>query len=216
MPRAILTVQERKARAERNRMARSLGQPLSRDNPDAPMPPNAYKPVPGGPLEANELLLEELDKVPSYAGGEELTSEQLRFICKVVRIGNFPHHVAAAIGIPEGTWKVWMEKGRKGIMPYAYMWVQVQRARSTAILTLVQTIRKASDAGNWTAAARMLESFASVDWMRTEKRIEEPGGQYKELLDELLEFRKKRAGSTQSTPVDTTATAVEEKQALTA
>lgn len=213
MPRAQLTTAERKARAERNRMARALGQPTSRENGDAAVPPNAYKPIPGGPLEANERLLDELDKLPQYAGGESLTEDQLRFICKTVRIGNFPHHVAAAIGIPESTWKNWMDKGRKGVMPYAYMWVQVQKARATAILTLVQTIRKASDTGNWTAAARMLESFASADWMKTERHIEEAGGQYKEMLEELAELRRKRLGTQQST-VDTTATEVSDPKAI--
>lgn len=216
MPRASLSSAERKARAERNRMARALGQPTSRENPDAPIPPAAYKPIPGGPLESNEKLLERLKELEPYDGSGYLSEKQIRFLCEIVEIGNFPHHVASALGVPEGVWKGWMEKGKKGEMPYAHLWVRVQKARGTAVITLVNTIRKASDAGNWTAAARMLESFASMDWMRTEKRIEEPGGQYKELLDELVEYRKKRQGGPQPVTVETTVRVEPEKAALPA
>jgi len=191
MPRVKLSESEK-----RERWARlHPGEPYPKKNARAglktePIVPSGSSPK---PTDVAERLK---NKALTYAGGEELTDEQITFLCDMILIGNFPHHVAEAIGIPEGTWKSWMTKGRDGTEPYASLRMRVYAARSQATLALVAKLRAAADdPRSWTAAARMLESFRPDDWMRSERRVEEPGEAYKAILSDLAAIRHKKEAS---------------------
>lgn len=190
MARKILSFHERQERAERNRYIKAgLTPPAASERVKGPREP-APPPVPNPNYAKYDEAVERLNKMPTYAGGEVLTGEQIEAICSVVEIGSFPHHAADVLGIPEGTWKAWMQKGKQGIEPYVYLFHAVKAARAKAINALVVQGRKAADGVAWQAVFRMLESFAADDWMRNERRIDEAGESYKALLNELIESRK--------------------------
>ena len=153
--------------------------------------PGPYSPKPEVLVEDyGKLVVERIKKTTPYNGIGLPTDAQLDAIWEIVAYGNFGHHAAAAIGVPENTWKTWMGKGRQGTDPYTNMWNRYQTARSAAITVLVARAKQASDAGIWQATFRMLESFAAEDWQKTERIQSDIGDVFKTMLTEIAELRK--------------------------
>lgn len=203
MPTKYLTPRERKERADRNRLNGTPGGRAPKDEAKKPLLPEIKE---GSPLHTALNVLDKLDSVPHYAGGEELTPVQVAAMCAVIEVGNFPHHVAEAMGIPEGTWKTWMLKGRQGHPTFGPIYQAISAARRRGIISLAAHLRLAAESGTWAAAARMLESLASTDWMRTEKVVDETSSRFLEVLSRLEDMRKKAIpAETRPIVVETTA-----------
>ena len=131
---------------------------------------------------------------------ELLTRKLIQAIARITERGSFPHHAAVALGVNESTFRKWMTQGGKGQGDplYAELYTIVNAARAKAITAAEARIVLAGEKGIWQADARMLESMASSDWMRTEKRVNEGGEAFSGVLEELKELREKEAAARQS------------------
>ena len=187
-----LTPRQREERAAANRLRREQGLPTPSSVPGGNKP-GPYAPLTLSPTEVKDYgkhVVTLIKNTPVYSGIGLPTEKQLDAVWEIVAFGNFGHHAASAIGIPEATWKTWMQKGRQGTDPYVVMWNRYQTARAAAITVLVARAKQASDAGVWQATYRMLESFAAEDWQKTERIQSDIGDVFKTMLTEIAELRK--------------------------
>ena len=199
MPARVFTFAERQARAARNRALRAEGKPtpksvskgswVEEQDPGMPAPGgNGHSPSPAIQGSAKKVMAL-LGNVPMYTTGY-LDKVQEDALCEIIEVGNFPHHAAEALGIPKQNFFDWIRRAKVGEEPYFSLLKRLNSSRAKAVVILVARIRDAADYVSWQAAVRMLESMSADDWMRSEKRIEDVGSVFKELLIELAEARR--------------------------
>lgn len=199
MPAKVLTFAERQARAARNRALRSEGKPTPHSAPKGAFEPDRR---PGQPEEGGngnspsptitgsaKKVMALLGNVPMYTSGY-LDKVQEDALCEIIEVGNFPHHAAEALGIPKQNFFDWIRRAKVGEEPYLSLLKRLNSSRAKAVVILVARIRDAADYVSWQAAVRMLESMSMDEWMKTEKRVEDVGSVFKELLMELAEARR--------------------------
>lgn len=106
---------------------------------------------------------------PIWQRDTELTPELVQFMANLIRGGNYPETAARAAGVPPNTLKAWRKRGRREPDSiYRYMVDEFSRAEAFAEAAFVSLVRTSAAAGNWNAAAFMLQ--------RRYKKWQEPRG----------------------------------------
>ena len=194
MPRAQISSREKRERALRNKglLRDDKNEPQEKAQPSISAAEGAkLKPdlkIPGAP----EYVMEEPpDAVKTDARRGRLTDALAMWIARIVSEGVFPSSAAVYCGVPRGTWDEWMGRAKRGDEPYVTLRVLVDQGREIAVRRLTRIISEAAGKGYWQAAARMLESFDSENWIRRERiDREEVGDTFKGILEELKELRR--------------------------
>jgi hypothetical protein len=104
----------------------------------------------------------------------KLTADVAEKIITVVRAGNLRETAAAAGGITTNTMRNWLRRGASGEEPYASFSEALDIAEAEVETTTVGVIEKAAKAGDWKAAAYLLENRGPRRWSRT-TRLEHTG-----------------------------------------
>jgi hypothetical protein len=94
-----------------------------------------------------------------------LTRENTAAICEALEMAVPLNHAAGARGISEGTVNDWMEKGRKGIEPYAAFAATISRARHIAVQKLAsKALEGGPGSGNasWMLGVRFRQEYGPI------------------------------------------------------
>ena len=147
--------------------------------------------------------LEALDLCAIHAGARvgrptKLDTEVGDQIIRILSAGGYVQTAVSVAGVAHRTFNDWMARGVSGLPedePYRVLRERVEEARGNAETRHVALISRAA-AGNWQAAAWLLERQYPERWGRPErrKRHEPPGVEPDPFaeVDELAEKRRKR------------------------
>lgn len=127
-----------------------------------------------------KAALDALDVCAIHAGAKVgrpslLTQETADRIVALLRAGNYVHTTVAAVGIGHRTFNDWMLRGaseRPEDEPYRLLRERVEETRSAAEIDSVALISRAA-AGDWRAAAWLLEREHPQRWGPREPRVRE-------------------------------------------
>lgn len=97
----------------------------------------------------------------------KLDDERKAVILESIRAGNYAETAAAAAGISQSTFYLWLQKGAAGEPNYSEFSEAVKEAEAIGEQRCVALITKAARR-NWTAAAWMLERKHPERWGRRE------------------------------------------------
>ena len=114
----------------------------------------------------------------------KLNDEAQKSIVGAIEAGCYAKVAAEAAGITEACYYAWLKRGQTELdrvaegsgrkikeaeRPYVEFLESVTRAQGTGEVSAVQTIEKAAKAGDWKAAAWMLERRFSARWANTQR-----------------------------------------------
>lgn len=131
------------------------------------------------------------------------TPETREKIYNALRAGNYRVAACKFAGISDETFRVWINRGKRGDAEFVEFLEQVKQAEAQAEASLVATIRKAAG-DHWQAAAWLLERKYVVRWGRRDlswERVQrearqaaqaEVGAIPLEELERMLEAEKAR------------------------
>jgi hypothetical protein len=109
----------------------------------------------------------------------KLTPALARRICRLIERGNYPQTAAVAEGVPERTWRDWLQRGRAGEAPFDGLVAACDRARARAEADLVELVRKGdtksrkmSRAAGWLLERTRGQRFGTVVRHRVEDELE--------------------------------------------
>ena len=106
----------------------------------------------------------------------KLTLELREEIARHVRNGNLPEASARVSGISSSTFYSWMDRGRKGVLPYSEFSENIERACAEAEVNAAGALIKIGETRDWRALAWWLERRFPEKWgkdAKNEKTIEE-------------------------------------------
>ena len=102
-----------------------------------------------------------------YAGRPTLcTPDVQERAVQAIRVGSTRKIACLCAGICEETWSNWMERGRKGEIPYVVFMEAIQKAEGEAASKWLEYLDIAMEQGNWQAAAWKLERRYAEDYGR--------------------------------------------------
>lgn len=99
----------------------------------------------------------------------KLTERLMEEIAGYVRDGNLPEVSARVSGISSSTFYSWMDRGRKGVLPYSEFSETIERACAEAHVMAVDSLLKIGREKDWRALAWWLERRFPEHWGRDAK-----------------------------------------------
>lgn len=122
----------------------------------------------------------------------ELTDELCAVLINAARSGGFKKQIALACGVPPKLFHWWLSEGMRGDAPALFqrLSVGVERAINRRALQWADTLGKAAEEGDWTAAASLLKLRDPL-WSGKEEEpsTSEPEtslqGRYEQLVESL-------------------------------
>jgi transposase len=116
-------------------------------------------------------------------GGPLLSHSQRQMVLQALRVGAPLKHASIAAGIPEGTFKSWLSRGREerarraaGAPNRTYdrhveLLEDVEKADAEGAVANVVAIQRAASGGRWQAAAWLLSRRHPEEWGPPEQRV---------------------------------------------
>lgn len=96
-------------------------------------------------------------------------NEKVEKILRMIAAGAPAKTACAACGVPNRTFTDWKAKGRKGLEPYATFLDRVEEARAIHLDIMSGAVYHAARAGDWKAAAWVLERRDPENYGKKEK-----------------------------------------------